>query len=146
MEEASAKAAAARAKVEVPTPLTMTPPPSGLRFGPGLLATDAVKVVVGDRTLGPWTLGIQGPERIAVAGPNRAGKTTILEVAMGALAPSSGAVPRAAGSIAMLDQRVGILDRDASILANFRRINPALVEQATYAACACFALRNRDAL
>ncbi|MBS0284245.1 MAG: ABC-F family ATP-binding cassette domain-containing protein, partial [Proteobacteria bacterium] len=33
-----------------------------------------------------------------------------------------------------------------SILANFRRLNPALDEQAAYAACARFAFRNRDAL
>ena len=46
----------------------------------------------------------------------------------------------------MLDQHVTLLDRDASILANFRRLNPSLDEQAAHAACARFAFRNRDAL
>ena len=45
----------------------------------------------------------------------------------------------------MLDQHVGLLDRDISILANFRRLNASLGEQDAYAACARFAFRNRDA-
>ena len=45
----------------------------------------------------------------------------------------------------MLDQHVGLLDRNLSILANLRQLKPSLTEQDAYAACARFAFRNRDA-
>jgi ATPase subunit of ABC transporter with duplicated ATPase domains len=46
----------------------------------------------------------------------------------------------------MLDQHVTLLDAGQSILANVRRLNPALDAQAAHAACARFAFRNVDAL
>jgi ATPase subunit of ABC transporter with duplicated ATPase domains len=45
----------------------------------------------------------------------------------------------------MLDQHVSLLDRSATIVANFRRLNPSLGAEDAYAACARFAFRNRDA-
>ena len=143
--EAAAKAEQARARVEVLTPLTIALPPSGVPSGAQLLALDQVMVDRGGRRLGPWTLELRGPERVAIAGPNGAGKTTLLGLATGAVDPSGGTVRRAEGRIAMLDQHVGLLDPDATILANFRRLNPTLGEQHAYAACARFAFRNRDA-
>jgi ATPase subunit of ABC transporter with duplicated ATPase domains len=110
-----------------------------------VLALASVTVDVGERQLGPWTFDLRGPERIAVTGPNGAGKTTLLRVAAGSLVPTSGAVRRAESRIAMLDQHVGLLNRDISILANFRRLNASSGEQDAYAACARFAFRNRDA-
>jgi ATPase subunit of ABC transporter with duplicated ATPase domains len=143
--EAAAKAEEARARVEVLTPLTITLPPSNLPSGAQVLTLASVTVDVGERQLGPWTFDLRGPERIAVTGPNGSGKTTLLRVAAGSLAPTSGAVRRAESRIAMLDQHVGLLDCDISILANFRRLNGSLGEQDAYAACARFAFRNRDA-
>jgi ATPase subunit of ABC transporter with duplicated ATPase domains len=144
--DASGRLDAARAQVEVVTPLTIALPPSGLPANRELLAMDAVTVQVGERRLGPWTFDLRGPERVAVSGPNGAGKTSLLRAAMGLLPPASGVVRRAEGRLAMLDQHLALLDRDDSILANFRRLNPALDEQAAHAACARFAFRNRDAL
>ena len=144
--EAAAKAEAARARVEVLTPLTIAIPPSGLPSGAQLLALDAVRVERDGRMFGPWTLTLRGPERIAVTGANGAGKTTLLGIAAGSIALCAGNVRRADGRAAMLDQHVAMLDPDASILANFRRINPGLTEQDAHAACARFAFRNRDAL
>ncbi len=144
--EAEAKADAARARIEVLTPLVISIPPSGLPGGAQLLALDAVRVERGGHMLGPWSLNLRGPERIAVAGANGAGKTTLLNIAAGAMQPDSGNVRRIEGRIAMLDQHVAMLDPDASILANFRRLNPGVSEQDAHAACARFAFRNRDAL
>ena len=144
--EAAAKAEAARAQVEVLTPLAIAIPPSGVPSAAQLLALDAVRVARGDRMLGPWTLNLRGPERIAVTGANGAGKTTLLNVAAGLIEPDGGSVRRSEGRVAMLDQHVAILESDASILANFRRLNPGLSERDAHAACARFAFRNRDAL
>ncbi|HEY0621477.1 ABC-F family ATP-binding cassette domain-containing protein [Sphingomonas sp.] len=144
--EAVAKAEAARARVEVLTPLAISIPPSGVPGGARLLALDSVRVERGGCMLGPWTLDLHGPERIAVTGANGAGKTTLLNVAAGRIAPDSGSARRAEGRIAMLDQHVAMLDPETSILANFRRLNPGLTEQDARAACARLAFRNRDAL
>lgn len=142
---AAAKAEEARTRVQVLTPITIALPPSGIPSGAMLLTLNEVTVELGGHRLGPWTLQVRGPERVAVAGPNGAGKTTLLKLAAGLLAPNEGTVQRAEGRIAMLDQHVDLLDRDASILANFRRLNPSLGEQDAYAACARFGFRNRDA-
>ncbi|WP_340266032.1 ABC-F family ATP-binding cassette domain-containing protein [Sphingobium mellinum] len=146
ISEAAARAEEARARVEVLTPLTMKLPPSGLPSGARLLALDQATVELGGRRLGPWTLDLRAPDRLAITGPNGAGKTTLLKLATGAIAPSSGTVRRVEGQIALLDQHVGLLDPDTTILANFRRLNPRLEQQHAYAACARFAFRNRDAL
>ena len=145
VSEAIARAEEARARVEVLTPLTIALPPSGLPSAARVLALERVTVDVGERQLGPWTFELYGPERIAVTGPNGAGKTTLLRVSAGSLAPTSGTVRRVENRIAMLDQHVGLLHHDTSILANFRRLNPSLSEHDAYAACARFAFRNRDA-
>jgi ATPase subunit of ABC transporter with duplicated ATPase domains len=144
--EAAARAEAARARVEVLTPLAIALPPSGLPSTAAVLAIEAATVTLGDRTLGPWTLALTGPERVDVSGPNGVGKTTLLRLAAGAIEPAAGVVRRTHGGIVMLDQHVTILDRAASILANFRRLNPGLDDNAARAACARFAFRNRDAL
>jgi ATPase subunit of ABC transporter with duplicated ATPase domains len=145
LDDATARLDEAKARIEIVTPLTITLPPSGLPSGADLLALDAVTLDAGDRRLGPWTLAIRGPERIALAGANGTGKTSLLQVASGLRMPASGMVRRAEGRIALLDQHVGLLDADATILANLRRHHPTLDAEAAYAACARFAFRNRDA-
>jgi ATPase subunit of ABC transporter with duplicated ATPase domains len=91
------------------------------------------------------SMTIIGPERLAVAGGNGAGKTTLLRLVIGDLQPFSGEVLRPARA-AMLDQQVAILDAEATILANFRRINPDADENACRAALARFLFRAEAAL
>jgi ATPase subunit of ABC transporter with duplicated ATPase domains len=81
-----------------------------------------------------------GPERIAIAGPNGSGKTTILRIISGQLQPWAGSV-RMMTSFAMFDQTVSLLDPSISILENFRRINPAAEENACRASLAQFMFR-----
>ena len=146
MFDATTKAQDARDRVEVVTPLTMAVPSTGLAAGTEVLAMEALTVAVAGLTFGPWTLHVRGGERIAVAGCNGSGKTTFLKAVAGILAPASGTVRRLDGRIAMLDQHVTQLQGDASILANVRRLNPALDRNAAHAACARFAFRNQNAL
>jgi ATPase subunit of ABC transporter with duplicated ATPase domains len=144
-EEAQARLGEARARVEVLTPLTITLPASGVPSHAELLSLDAVTVDVGARQLGPWTLTLRGPERVAITGDNGVGKTTLLQIATGARVPDGGLVRRAQGRIAALDQHVALLAPGGTILDNLRRLHPTVDAQAAYAACARFAFRNRDA-
>ncbi|WEK42713.1 MAG: ABC-F family ATP-binding cassette domain-containing protein [Candidatus Sphingomonas colombiensis] len=139
--DAATQADAARAQVEVLTPLTIALPRSGVPANADVLMLDEVAV----RALGPWSLALRGPERVAIAGANGAGKTTLLRIAAGAIAPDSGKARRTE-RLVMLDQHVSLLDPEATVLGNLRRLNPGLDEQAAYAVCARFAFRNRDAL
>ncbi|KQT32302.1 ABC transporter [Sphingomonas sp. Leaf412] len=142
---AAAAADAARAAVEIVTPLSIALPPTGLPPHARVLTLDRATVAVGDRMIGPWSLDLCGPERIAIAGRNGAGKTSLLRLAAGLAAPASGSVRRAEGRVAFLDQHLSLLDPAASVLDNVRRLNPAFDTQEAHAACARFAFRNRAA-
>ena len=144
-EAASERLVAARAEVEVLTPLVIDLPPSGLPANRELLALEDATLDLGGRVLGPWSLTIRGPERVALTGANGAGKSSLLRLALGSLQPSSGAVRRADGKLAMLDQHVGLLDPAATILDNFLALNPGSGGHEGHAALARFAFRNRDA-
>jgi ATPase subunit of ABC transporter with duplicated ATPase domains len=143
--EAEAARSTARDRVEIVTPLRIDLPPSGLSSSRELLRIDGAVIARGDRRIGPVDLTIRGPERVALAGPNGAGKTSLLLLAAGALEPVAGKIVRS-DRIALLDQHVGLLDRDATILANLRALNPDLTENEAYAALARFAFRNQAAL
>jgi ATPase subunit of ABC transporter with duplicated ATPase domains len=91
------------------------------------------------------TFTMTGPERIAVTGPNGAGKTTLLALIAGEMHPWAGTI-RVGAKLAMLDQRVSVLDPSASIRDNFRRINPRANENACRAALARFMFRADAAL
>jgi len=144
--EAAKRREEAQSQVEIVTPLTIDMPASGLPPGARVLMLDRVQAAVGTRRLGPWSLRIDGPERVALTGRNGAGKSTLLRIAAGLLDPVAGEVFRAEGRIAMLDQHLSILDPQASILDNLRAHHPEMDREAAYAHCARFAFRNRDAL
>lgn len=92
-----------------------------------------------------FSLIVRGGERIALAGPNGSGKTTVLKLITGILPLRSGKMA-GYGTVAMLDQDVGILERHASILDNFKRLNPGSTENACRAALARFLFRADAAL
>jgi ATPase subunit of ABC transporter with duplicated ATPase domains len=143
--EAEAARSAARERVEVVTPLRIDVPASGLSSSRDLLRMEDAAIARGDRRIGPVSLTIRGPERVALTGPNGTGKTSILLLAAGAIEPIAGTVTRS-DRIALLDQHVGLLDRDTTILANLRALNPELGENEAHAALARFAFRNQAAL
>ncbi|MDB5681134.1 MAG: transporter [Sphingomonas bacterium] len=134
----------ARARVELVTPLRIDLPPSGLSSSRELLWLEGAVIARGERRIGPVDLGIRGPERVALTGPNGAGKTSVLALAAGVVGPVAGSVWRS-DRIALLDQHVGLLDRNATILANLRALNPTLSDNEAHAALARFAFRNQAA-
>ncbi|WP_338061664.1 ABC-F family ATP-binding cassette domain-containing protein [Sphingomonas panacisoli] len=131
----------ARSRIELVTPLAIDLPPSGLSSSRELLRIEQAVMERAGRRIGPIDLSIRGPERVALTGANGTGKTSILALAVGEIEPVAGSVWRS-DRMALLDQHVGLLDRDTTILANLRALNPDLSENDAYAALARFAFRN----
>jgi ATPase subunit of ABC transporter with duplicated ATPase domains len=145
--EAMEAADTARNRIEMLQPFSVRLPPTGLPTTKTVLSVDAVTVgyepdqpVVRD-----LSFTITGPERVAVIGPNGSGKSTLLSLIAGTLQPWSGTT-RTMVDAAIFDQRVSLLDTSASVLDNFRRINPASDENACRAALARFMFRADAAL
>ena len=146
-DEALDAAATARERIEILQPLSVVLPPTRLPATTTVLALDAVTAgYEPDRPIvRNLSFAITGPERVALTGPNGSGKTTVLALVGGMLKPWAGKV-RVAASLAMLDQRVSLLDPAATIVDNFRRLNPQADENACRAALARFMFRADAAL
>ncbi|WP_329485485.1 ATP-binding cassette domain-containing protein [Kitasatospora sp. NBC_01246] len=71
-------------------------------------------------------LTVRGPERIALLGQNGTGKTTLLRLLVGDLAPDGGRLRRSDGRVAYLSQRLDLLDPDRSVADNFAVAAPEL--------------------
>ncbi|WP_068874143.1 MULTISPECIES: ABC-F family ATP-binding cassette domain-containing protein [unclassified Phenylobacterium] len=138
--------AAAEARVERVRRLAFELPPSGLAAGKMVLALDGVGFGYPGQPplLTERSLRIAGPERVAVSGPNGSGKTTLIRLAAGELQPAAGTVVRGVGA-AFLDQQAALLGDDATLVAAFRRLNPASGDNAARAALARFLFRNTAA-
>jgi len=137
----------ARRQVEVLTPLHIDLPPSGLSSSRVLLRFEGVVLErEGRRLFGPLSFEIAGPRRIAVEGRNGSGKTSLLRLATGDLAPTTGRITRAEGRLAMLDQHAALLDPALDLVENMRAHHPGLTNGEAHAVLARAAFRNRDAL
>jgi len=144
--DAAEALAAAEAKVERVRRLAFELPSSGLAAGKSVLAMEDVGFAWPGRQplIAGRSLRIVGPERVAVSGPNGSGKTTLIRLAAGELAPTSGRIVRGAVT-AFLDQQTALLGDDESLVAAFRRLNPASGDNAARAALARFLFRNTAA-
>ncbi|MBO9631177.1 MAG: ABC-F family ATP-binding cassette domain-containing protein [Shinella sp.] len=145
--QAAEAVASARGRIEVLQPLTVSVPPTHLAAGKTVLKLNGV--TAGYRAESPvllrLSLTVTGPERIAVTGPNGSGKTTLLNLLTGQLQPFEGRA-QVFTDVAMLDQRVSLLDASLTIRDNFRRLNPEASENACRAALARFMFRADAAL
>ncbi|HEX4181883.1 MAG TPA: ABC-F family ATP-binding cassette domain-containing protein [Caulobacteraceae bacterium] len=137
----------AHANVERVKLLAFDLPSCGLATGRRVLSLDQVGFVWPGRPplFGGVSFEITGPGRLAITGPNGSGKTTLLKLIAGELEPTSGRIVRGV-PMALLDQRTAILEDDETILANFRRLNPADDDNACRAALARFLFRADAAL
>ncbi len=90
-------------------------------------------------------LEIAGPERIALTGPNGSGKSTLLKTIAGEI-PALGGLLGVNAALAYFDQHVGVLQEDATILDNYRRLHPDAGELACRSALARYAFRADAAL
>ncbi len=72
------------------------------------------------------SLGIRGPERIALTGPNGAGKSTLLRIISGDVQPDAGTLQRADCRIAYLSQRLDLLDPHRTVAESLAASAPSL--------------------
>ncbi|MFN3525075.1 MAG: ABC-F family ATP-binding cassette domain-containing protein [Paracoccus sp. (in: a-proteobacteria)] len=139
--------AEARDRIEVLQPLQMDIPPTGL--APGKLVLRLEGVTGGypghARIIRDLSMTVTGPERIVIAGPNGCGKSTLVKLITGQIAPQQGAV-QVAVPVAVLDQDVDLLAPAQTLLANFIRQNPQADTRIAHAALARFGFRASDAL
>lgn len=144
--EAEAALAEARERVERTRALEIPLPTTGLAAGRTVLVLDeaAWDAPDGRRIVGPVSLKLTGPERVAVTGANGAGKTTLLRLISGDLEPTAGRVERPARP-AMLDQETALLRPDETLIEAYRRLNPEATPNAAHAALARFLFRNAAA-
>lgn len=117
----------ARSRVEVIKPLSVSLPSTGLAEGQCVLRLERLTGGYAGKPAVIEDLDLQlvGPERIAVQGGNGTGKSTLLSLIAGELAPWSGNMQVIPDHV-LLDQGLGILDRTASVLENFQRLNPGV--------------------
>lgn len=146
-DAAQAQAQAARARIEVLTPFAVKLAPSGLPAGKVVLRVSGLTggYDPAHPAVREFSMDIIGPERVAITGPNGAGKTTLLKLLTGELAPYAGSV-QIGGKMALLDQQVALLEREQTILDNFRRLNPESTVNDCRAVLAAFMFRNDAAL
>jgi len=84
-----------------------------------VIEADGVSKGYGDRPIvGDFSIRVERGDRIAVVGPNGVGKTTLINLLTGVLAPDSGSVKLGANlEIATLDQRRESLDPEETVAA-----------------------------
>ncbi|WP_292071308.1 ABC-F family ATP-binding cassette domain-containing protein [Brevundimonas sp. UBA7534] len=145
-ETAEAALATSRARVERVRALSIALPPTGLPPGRSVrILRDATWAAPDGRVvLGPISLDLTGPERVAVTGVNGAGKTTLLRLIAGGVEPTSGTVERPVRGV-MLDQQADILRPQETLAEAWMRLNPAGGLNDAQAALARFLFRNASA-
>jgi ATPase subunit of ABC transporter with duplicated ATPase domains len=140
--EAAEAAQEAREKMEVLQTMAPKFAPTNLPANKVVLQFENVTAgyVEGAPVVRDLSFDVVGPERVALTGPNGSGKTTVLALITGKLAPWEGKV-RVLTDFALFDQAVSLLDPAASVRDNFKRINPEADENACRAALARFMFR-----
>jgi ATPase subunit of ABC transporter with duplicated ATPase domains len=150
VEERRARVDVARRRVEERESPRFTLAPSELPTGRKVLEMEDVVVrFPGNHRpiLDRVSLRITGPERVALTGPNGSGKTTLLRAALGTLPVQRGSVRRISDrETAFLDQNGAGLDREKSVLENFRSFHPEVEAGAARYALARFLFSDEAAL
>lgn len=92
-----------------------------------------------------FSLMVTGPNRIAITGPNGCGKSTLMRLIRGLLAPHAGKIIVGVDRMAYLDQAVSFLNSNESLVENFLKLNPHAKPFDAYSVLAAFRFRNNNA-
>lgn len=110
-----------------------------------LLEMENVVFGYGERLiLNGFSLVMRGGERLRITGGNGCGKTTLIRLILGELAPLSGNVRLNARAV-YLDQSLSLLDGEKSLLDNVIDLNDGIKINDAYAVSANFGFRNEAA-
>lgn len=90
-------------------------------------------------------LSLYGPERIAITGRNGVGKTTLVRLILGQLAPTKGEIYLGVKKVCYLDQHVSMLNKNLSLLENYLLFNPSTSQEDAHFALASLKFRNIEA-
>ncbi|NML51034.1 ABC-F family ATP-binding cassette domain-containing protein [Streptomyces sp. R302] len=123
-------------------PDTRVPAGRDLFLGEGLRVRHDGRELFG---AGGVDLSVRGPERIALTGPNGSGKTTLMRIVSGELAPDSGEIKRSGGRVAVLSQRLDLLDPERTVAENFAAFAPERPEAERMNLLARFLFRGAGA-
>ncbi|TMV05398.1 ABC-F family ATP-binding cassette domain-containing protein [Brucella haematophila] len=145
-EKAQAQLKEAEALVETIKPMHFSVEGAALPSGRVLLEMEGVSggPLSDQPVIRDFSMKIVGPERIAICGANGAGKTSLLRLVTGELLPIAGRV-QCFVPIAMFDQQMNLMDREATLYENFRRLNPDANDNDARAALARFSFRGEGA-
>jgi ATPase subunit of ABC transporter with duplicated ATPase domains len=142
-EAAEQHLAEARERVELTQTLAFDLPPSGLAAGRVVVSFEEVGFGWPDAPplFEGLTFRIAGPERVAITGPNGSGKSSLIDLIVGSVSPTRGAVSRGVPMV-MLDQHAGVLKDDETLREAYVRLNPGASRRQAQAALARFLFRN----
>ncbi len=73
----------------------------------------------------PLSFTLLSQDRLAIRGDNGTGKSTLVQLITGALAPATGTLHVGTGKIGLIDQQLLLVDDALSVLENLRRFAPA---------------------
>ncbi|MGI3167524.1 ABC-F family ATP-binding cassette domain-containing protein [Pseudooceanicola sp. C21-150M6] len=141
IEKADAALREAADAVERLLPLHMALGSADVPPGRRMLELSEAVVSAGGHDLGPWSLTLTGPERLALTGPNGVGKSTLLRLIAGEIAVSRGSVTRHARRIAWLDQDLARLGQGGALHEVLARCRPDLSAHEVRATLARFGFR-----
>jgi ATPase subunit of ABC transporter with duplicated ATPase domains len=147
LAEAESNLQTAKSQLEVLETIKVLLPSTEVPAGKMVLAIEDLHFAYEDQAklISHFNLLVKGPERIAISGQNGAGKSTLVKLILGQLQPNSGVIDLKVKTH-YLDQQVGILNPELSVLDNFLLLNPESSTQDAYAKLARFLFRNHSAL
>ncbi len=101
-----------------------------LHRGKVLVNAEAINHRFNDRWLWrePLNLQLNSGDRVAIAGANGTGKTTLIKLLLGDLEPTEGRIERATFDAIYLDQDYSITNNDLSVYEQAERFNPGLLQ------------------
>ncbi|MCO6384378.1 ABC-F family ATP-binding cassette domain-containing protein [Oceanicola sp. 502str15] len=142
--EAQAAAARGAAEAHIAPARALSIEAAASRGGDLVLDMQDLTLTRGGFTLGPLSAQLAAGDRVALTGPNGAGKSTLLAVLRGRIPPAGGTLT-VTPSQATLDQHAGDFAPEQSLIANLRRLHPAMPDNAAHALLARYGFRGKTA-